>query len=56
MLISYKRFTDQIRQWFNKCAVYHKGSSGIKKSHMKQFAKACLIKGVLYQNIDQPRE
>ena len=57
MLIIHKRFSDQIRQWFNKCTVYDTvGSGGIKKGQNKQFVKTWPIKGVLYQNIEQPRE
>ena len=43
MLIGDKRFSDQIRQRFNKCTVYiTNGSGGIKKGQKKQFVKACL--------------
>ena len=57
MLINHERFSDQIKQWFNKCTVYNmNGSGGIKKRQKKQFVKAWPIQGMLYQNIDQPRE
>ena len=57
MLTSHKRFSDQIREWFNKCAVYNtNGSGGIKKGQKKQFVQAWPIQGVLCQSIDQPRE
>ena len=40
MLIIHKRFSDQIRQGFNKCTIYNTiGSGGIKKGQKKQFAK-----------------
>ena len=51
MLISHERFSDQIKQWFNKCTVYNmNGSGGIKKRQKKQFVKAWPIQGMLYQN------
>ena len=53
MLMSHKRFSDQIRQWLNKCTVFSEnGLGGIKKGQKKQSVKASLIQGMLYQNID----
>ena len=50
MLINHKGFSDQIRQWFNKCTVYNTSASGEIKKGQKQFVKAWTIQGVLYQN------
>ena len=55
MLINHKIFSDQFRQRLNKCTVYNaNGSGGIKKG--QKFVKALSIEGVLYQNINRPRE
>ena len=40
MLINHKGFSDEMRQWFNKCTVYNTSASGeIKKGQKKQFVK-----------------
>ena len=50
-LINHEGFSDQIRQWFNKCKVYNTSASGgVKKGQKKQFFKAWPIQGVLYLN------
>ena len=41
MLIGHKRFSDEIRQRFNKCTVYNaNGSGGIRKGQKREFVQA----------------
>ena len=55
MLINHKGFSDQIRQWFNKCTVYNTSASGEIKKGQKQLLKPEQSKGC-YIKTDQPRE
>ena len=46
MLTSHKRFSDQIRESFNKCTVYNtNGSGGIKKDRRNSLSKLDQSKG-----------